>query len=87
MRAHSQGHVIPRGKALGATMQLPKKDRYTQSQTSRSRSRCFHGRTTAEELIFGDITTGAHNDIERSTAIARAMVCEYGMSKKVGLRI
>ena len=42
------------------------------------------GGRAAEELIFGDITTGAHNDIERSTAIARAMVCEYGMSKKVG---
>ena len=39
------------------------------------------GGRAAEELIFGDITTGAHNDIERSTAIARAMVCEYGMSK------
>ena len=42
------------------------------------------GGRAAEELFFGDITTGAHNDIERSTAIARAMVCEYGMSKKVG---
>ena len=77
--------IIPRGKALGATMQLPKKDRYTQSQKRLEADLvAFMGGRAAEELIFGDITTGAHNDIERSTAIARAMVCEYGMSKKVG---
>ena len=77
--------IIPRGRALGATMQLPKKDRYTQSQKRLEADLvAFMGGRAAEELIFGDITTGAHNDIERSTAIARAMVCEYGMSKKVG---
>ena len=77
--------IIPRGRALGATMQLPKKDRYTQSQKKLEADLvAFMGGRAAEELIFGDITTGAHNDIERSTAIARAMVCEYGMSKKVG---
>ena len=66
-------------------MQLPKKDRYTQSQKKLEADLvAFMGGRAAEELIFGDITTGAHNDIERSTAIARAMVCEYGMSKKVG---
>ena len=77
--------IIPRGRALGATMQLPKKDRYTQSQKKlESDLVAFMGGRAAEELIFGDVTTGAHNDIERSTAIARAMVCEYGMSKKIG---
>ena len=77
--------IIPRGRALGVTMQLPKKDRYTQSQKKLEADLvAFMGGRAAEELIFGDITTGAHNDIERSTAIARAMVCEYGMSKKVG---
>ena len=69
--------IIPRGRALGATMQLPKKDRYTQSQKKLEADLvAFMGGRAAEELIFGDITTGAHNDIERSTAIARAMVCD-----------
>ncbi|MDF7801573.1 ATP-dependent zinc metalloprotease FtsH [Pontiellaceae bacterium B1224] len=77
--------IIPRGRALGATMQLPEKDRYTQSQKRIEADLIsFMGGRAAEELIFGDVTTGAHNDIERSTAIARAMVCEYGMSKLLG---
>ncbi|MDF7808916.1 ATP-dependent zinc metalloprotease FtsH [Pontiellaceae bacterium B12219] len=77
--------IIPRGRALGATMQLPEKDRYTQSQKRIEADLIsFMGGRAAEELIFGDVTTGAHNDIERSTAIARAMVCEYGMSKVLG---
>ncbi|MBN2703819.1 MAG: ATP-dependent zinc metalloprotease FtsH [Pontiellaceae bacterium] len=77
--------IIPRGRALGATMQLPEKDRYTQSQKRLEANLIsFMGGRAAEELIFGDVTTGAHNDIERSTAIARAMVCEYGMSKTLG---
>jgi len=66
-------------------MQLPEKDRYTQSQKRIEADLIsFMGGRAAEELIFGDVTTGAHNDIERSTAIARAMVCEYGMSKILG---
>ncbi len=77
--------IIPRGQALGATMQLPKKDYYTQSQKKLEADLvAFMGGRASEELIFGDATTGAHNDIERSTMIARAMVCEYGMSKKIG---
>ena len=77
--------IIPRGRALGATMYLPEKDRYTQSQTSiEARLVSIMGGRAAEELIFGDVTTGAHNDIERATAMARAMVCEYGMSKLLG---
>jgi len=79
--------VIPRGRALGATMQLPEKDRYTQGRT-----RLFGilvglmGGRVAEELIFNDVTTGAQNDIERATRIARAMVCEFGMSDALGPR-
>ncbi len=77
--------IIPRGRALGATMQLPEKDRYTQSKKRLEANLIsFMGGRAAEELIFGDVTTGAHNDIERSSAIARAMVCEYGMSKLLG---
>ncbi len=77
--------IIPRGRALGATMQLPEKDRYTQSQKRIEADLVsLMGGRAAEELIFGDVTTGAHNDIERSTMIARAMVCEYGMSKLLG---
>lgn len=77
--------IIPRGRALGATMQLPEKDRYTQSQKRIEADLIsFMGGRAAEELIFDDVTTGAHNDIERSTMVARAMVCEYGMSKLLG---
>ncbi len=77
--------IIPRGRALGATMSLPEKDRYTQSKKRLEASLVsFMGGRAAEELIFDDITTGAHNDIERATTIARAMVCEYGMSKELG---
>jgi cell division protease FtsH len=77
--------IIPRGRALGATMQLPEKDRYTQSQKRIEADLIsFMGGRAAEELIFDDVTTGAHNDIERATLVARAMVCEYGMSKLLG---
>jgi cell division protease FtsH len=77
--------IIPRGRALGATMSLPEKDRYTQSQKRLEADLVsLMGGRAAEEMIFGDVTTGAHNDIERSTMIARAMVCEYGMSKLLG---
>jgi len=77
--------IIPRGRALGATMQLPIKDRYTQSKKRLEADLIsFMGGRAAEELIFKDVTTGAHNDIERATMIARAMVCEYGMSDVIG---
>jgi len=77
--------IIPRGRALGATMQLPEKDRYTQSQKRLEADLVsFMGGRAAEELIFDDVTTGAHNDIERATMVARAMVCEYGMSQLLG---
>jgi len=77
--------IIPRGRALGATMSLPEKDRYTQSKKRLEADLVsLMGGRAAEELIFGDVTTGAHNDIQRATLIARAMVCEYGMSDELG---
>jgi cell division protease FtsH len=77
--------IIPRGHALGATMSLPEKDRYTQSKKRlKADLISLMGGRAAEALIFDDVTTGAHNDIERATMIARAMVCEYGMSDVLG---
>ncbi|MFA5689320.1 MAG: ATP-dependent zinc metalloprotease FtsH [Kiritimatiellales bacterium] len=79
--------IIPRGRALGATMQLPEKDRYTQGRKRLMGMLIgMMGGRAAEELVFGDVTTGAQNDIERATRIARAMVCEFGMSETLGPR-
>ena len=79
--------VIPRGRALGATMQLPEKDRYTQGRKRLMGMLIgLMGGRAAEEMVFGDVTTGAQNDIERATRIARAMVCEFGMSETLGPR-
>ena len=79
--------VIPRGRALGSTMQLPEKDRYTQGRKRLMGMLIgLMGGRAAEEIIFGDVTTGAQNDIERATRIARAMVCEFGMSDSLGPR-
>ena len=77
--------IIPRGRALGVTMQLPKDERYTHSKTFLENSLCilFGGRV-AEKLIFNEITTGAGNDIERASEMARKMVCEWGMSEALG---
>lgn len=77
--------IIPRGAALGSTMQLPVKDRYTQGKQRLLDMICgFMGGRAAEELIFNDVTTGASNDIKQATGIARGMVCEWGMSEKLG---
>jgi cell division protease FtsH len=77
--------IIPRGRALGVTMQLPTEERYTHSKKFLENSLCilFGGRV-AEQLIFNEITTGAGNDIERASAMARKMVCEWGMSEALG---
>ncbi len=77
--------IIPRGMALGVTQTLPEKDQLSlsKSQAESMISFLFGGRA-AEELIFTDYTTGAGNDIERATEIARRMVCEWGMSEKLG---
>ncbi len=79
--------IIPRGRALGVTMFLPEEDRYSYTRERLNSSICslFGGRL-AEEMIFGlaKITTGASNDIERATNIARNMVTKYGMSEVLG---
>jgi cell division protease FtsH len=78
--------IIPRGTAaLGYTMRVPMEDRYLTSKTD------LHGRIVgilggraAEEIIFGEVTTGAHDDLSRATELARHMVCELGMSDRLG---
>jgi cell division protease FtsH len=78
--------IIPRGiAALGYTMQVPTEDRFLMKKTELlNRIAILLGGRAAEELIFGDISTGAHNDLAKATDIARSMVKEYGMSAKVG---
>ncbi len=73
--------IIPRGMALGLTQTLPEKDSLSYSKTQAENWIAFaFGGRAAEELVFKDFTTGAANDIERATAMARRMVCEWGMS-------
>jgi cell division protease FtsH len=79
--------IIPRGMALGLTMQLPEGDRYTSTRAYlEGQLRVLMGGRLAEELTFGSdsMTTGAGNDLERATELARKMVCEWGMSAKMG---
>ena len=77
--------IIPRGASLGSTMQLPVKDRYTESRRKLiGMLTGLMGGRAAEELIFGDVTTGAHSDIRQASHIARMMVCEWGMSQALG---
>lgn len=77
--------IIPRGMALGITMTLPKEDMLSLTKSrAESMIAMMYGGRCAEELIFKDYTTGAGNDIERATDIARRMVCEWGMSDKIG---
>jgi cell division protease FtsH len=77
--------IVARGRALGWTLALPSEDRYmlTRSKLCDELAMLLGGRT-AEELVFGDPTTGAQNDIEKATQIARAMVTEYGMTDALG---
>jgi cell division protease FtsH len=78
--------VVSRGQALGVTIQLPLKDRYLTSKSELiARMAAAMGGRAAEEIIFGDVTTGAKQDIEYATGIARQMVCEFGMSDRLGL--
>ncbi|HEY6545539.1 MAG TPA: ATP-dependent zinc metalloprotease FtsH, partial [Dokdonella sp.] len=79
--------IIPRGRALGVTMFLPEQDRYSHSKSSlEGRLASLYGGRVAEELIFGDdkVTTGASNDIQRATQLARDMVTKYGLSEELG---
>jgi cell division protease FtsH len=79
--------IIPRGRALGVTMFLPEADRYSTSKRRlESRITTLFGGRIAEEIIFGNesVTTGASNDIERATEIARNMVTRWGLSERLG---
>jgi cell division protease FtsH len=77
--------IISRGRALGYTMVLPTEDRYTQTRSEMMDMLAYAlGGRAAEELVFHEPTTGAANDIEKATSIARAMVMQYGMSDKLG---
>ncbi len=77
--------IVSRGMALGYTMSLPSEDRYLHSKTEfEDKIAGMLGGHVAEELVFGDTTTGASNDIEKATGLARAMVTQYGMSEKLG---
>ncbi|MCA1796484.1 MAG: ATP-dependent zinc metalloprotease FtsH [Geobacteraceae bacterium] len=77
--------IIPRGRALGVTMYLPKEETYSQSKEDLLGSlAALLGGRAAEEYFLDSVTTGASNDIERVTNIARKMVCEWGMSEKLG---
>ena len=77
--------IIPRGRALGVTWQLPVKDRYnTTRDYMESRIAISMGGRIAEEIFFNQLSTGAANDIQQATDMARSMVTEYGMSDKLG---
>jgi cell division protease FtsH len=77
--------IIPRGMALGVTQTLPEEDQLNLSKSKATNMIAFlFGGRAAEEVVFEDYTTGAGNDIERATELARRMVCEWGMSDKLG---
>lgn len=77
--------IIPRGRALGLTSYLPQEERFTESKESlEARLAYMMGGRVAEKIIFGQLTTGAGNDLERSTELARRMVCNWGMSDALG---
>jgi cell division protease FtsH len=77
--------IIPRGQALGVTFQAPQADRYSYSaQYLRGRVTGALGGRAAEEVVYGDVTTGAENDLEHASDIARQMVGRWGMSPAIG---
>jgi cell division protease FtsH len=77
--------IIPRGMGLGYTMALPVEDRYLQHRAKLLDDLAYAlGGRAAEELVFGDVTTGAGDDLEKVTKMARNMVTRYGMSEKLG---
>ena len=77
--------IIPRGRALGVTFSLPEQDHYARSSGwLHDRITISYGGYVAEELIYQETTTGAKNDIEQATSLARKMVCEWGMSNEIG---
>ena len=77
--------ILPRGRALGYTMVLPTDDKYSTTRNEMLDQLAYAlGGRAAEEIVFHDPTTGAANDIEKATAMARTMVTEYGMSERLG---
>jgi cell division protease FtsH len=77
--------ILPRGRALGYTMVLPDTDKYSTTRSEMLDQLAYMlGGRAAEELVFHDPTTGASNDIEKATAVARAMVTQYGMTERLG---
>jgi cell division protease FtsH len=77
--------IIPRGRAMGLTLQLPTDDKYTYDKNYLlSNITILLGGRAAEEVVLNQQTTGAGNDLERATELARKMVCEWGMSEKLG---
>ena len=77
--------IIPRGRAMGVTMYLPAEEKYNETNKGLNiRIRSMLGGRIAEEITFDSVTSGASNDLERVTMIARKMVCEWGMSEKIG---
>jgi cell division protease FtsH len=77
--------ILPRGRALGYTMVLPDEDKYSQTRSEMLDKLAYMmGGRAAEEMVFHDPTTGAGNDIEKATALARAMVTQYGMTERLG---
>ena len=77
--------IVSRGMALGYTMSLPQEDRYLHSKTEfEDKIAGMLGGNVSEQMVFGDTTTGASNDIEKATNLARAMVTQYGMSERLG---
>ncbi|CAB4945849.1 unannotated protein [freshwater metagenome] len=77
--------ILPRGRALGYTMVLPEQDKYSTTRAEMLDQLAYMlGGRAAEELVFHDPTTGASNDIEKATAVARAMVTQYGMTERLG---
>ncbi|MCU0847293.1 MAG: ATP-dependent zinc metalloprotease FtsH [Spirochaetes bacterium] len=78
--------IIPRGRALGLTMQLPEEDKHLHSKGYwLNQIKILFGGHIVEEIKFNEVTTGSSNDLERASDIARRMVCEWGMSEKLGL--
>ncbi len=77
--------ILPRGRALGYTMVLPDEDKYSTTRTEMLDQLAYMmGGRAAEEMVFHDPTTGAGNDIEKATSVARAMVTQYGMTERLG---
>jgi cell division protease FtsH len=77
--------ILPRGRALGYTMVLPDEDKYSQTRSEMLDQLAYMlGGRAAEEMVFHDPTTGAGNDIDKATSLARAMVTQYGMTERLG---